>query len=189
MSNVTNALEQPYLELLRDVYKNGVYKDDRTGTGTRSVFGRQIRFDLSLGFPLLTTKKMFLRGIIVELLWFLRGESNIKYLVDRNVHIWDSWPYRHYVSRNKKHATQEKFIEKIKTDAMFARKWGELGPVYGVQWRRWKTHQGNTIDQISEVIKRIKKTPFDRRLIISAWNVADIEEMAKTRFPPFPPLI
>lgn len=182
--NMKNTLEQPYLDLLTDVLKTGVYKDDRTKTGTKSVFGRQIRFDLSKGFPLLTTKKMFLRGIIVELLWFLKGDSNLQYLAQNNVHIWDDWPYRHYVSKNKKPLSKEEFIEKIKTNNAFAKKWGELGPVYGVQWRKWKTPNGKSIDQISEVIEKIKKNPHDRRLIVSAWNVADIEEMAIAGLPP-----
>src|SRR5690606_33571515 len=128
-----------YLDLLKDILENGKFQDDRTKTGTQSVFGRQIRFDLSEGFPLLTTKKVFLRGIIVELLWFLQGNSNLKYLVDNNVHIWDDWPYRHYKqaleSKSETPLSQEEFIQKIKDDAEFAKEWGELGPVYGVQWR------------------------------------------------------
>ena len=139
-----------YLSLLSDVLENGVKKADRTGTGTLSVFGRQIRVDLSMGFPLLTTKKVFLKGVIYELLWFLRGESNIKYLVDHNVHIWDEWADSH----------------------------GNLGPVYGVQWRKWKTRDGKLIDQISDLINQIKKNPFSRRLVVSAWNPSDVDKMA-----------
>ena len=139
-----------YLSLLSDVLENGVKKADRTGTGTLSVFGRQIRVDLSMGFPLLTTKKVFLKGVIYELLWFLRGESNIKYLVDHNVHIWDEW----------------------------ADNQGNLGPVYGVQWRKWKTRDGKLIDQISNLINQIKKNPFSRRLVVSAWNPSDVDKMA-----------
>lgn len=182
--------EKVYLDLLKEILESGRYKDDRTKTGTKSLFGRQIRFDLSKGFPLLTTKKVYLRGIIHELLWFIKGESNIKYLVDNNVHIWDEWPYKWYVqeARSKKQEarilTQPEFIEKIKTDNKFAKKWGELGPVYGVQWRHWKTPDGKEIDQIKNVIAQIKKNPFDRRLIVSAWNVSDIEEMAKAGLPP-----
>ncbi len=180
--------EQQYLDLLKDILENGVYKDDRTGTGTYSLFGKQIRFDLSEGFPLLTTKKVFLKGIIHELLWFLKGESNIKYLVDNNVHIWDAWPYRFYketIEKEKKQAlSQQEFIEKIKNSDNFAKKWGELGPVYGVQWRHWKTPAGGEIDQISNLIEEIKKNPSSRRLIVSAWNAADIEEMAKAGLPP-----
>jgi thymidylate synthase len=192
----TNTSEQQYLNLLRDVLDNGKFKDDRTKTGTKSVFGRQMRFDLSKGFPLLTTKKVFLRGILHELLWFLKGESNIKYLVDNDVHIWDAWPYKYYSqnqklkSKNQKVLTQEEFITKIKLDSTFAAQWGELGPVYGVQWRHWKTSDGKEIDQIAQIIDQIKdvkanpNSPYGRRLIVSAWNAADIEEMAKAGLPP-----
>lgn len=180
--------EKAYLDLLREILKTGRFKDDRTKTGTKSVFGRQIRFDLSKGFPLLTTKKVFLRGIIHELLWFLKGDGNIKYLVDNDVHIWDEWPYKYYTQRAKgkeqKVLTKVEFIEKIKTDSKFAKKWGELGPVYGVQWRHWKSPDGQEVDQIKNVITQIKKNPYDRRLIVSAWNVSDIEEMAKAGLPP-----
>lgn len=180
--------EIAYLDLLKEILEFGKYKDDRTKTGTKSVFGRQIRFDLAKGFPLLTTKKVFLRGIIHELLWFIKGESNIKYLVDNDVHIWDEWPYKFYMQREKgkgkRVLAKDEFIVKIKTDNKFAKKWGELGPVYGVQWRHWKTAGGREIDQIKQVIKQIKKNPYDRRLIVSAWNVADIEEMAKAGLPP-----
>lgn len=180
--------EIAYLDLLIEILEFGRYKDDRTKTGTKSVFGRQIRFDLSKGFPLLTTKKVYLRGIIHELLWFIKGESNIKYLVDNNVHIWDDWPYKFYANKVQgtryKVLTKDEFIEKIKTDNKFAKKWGELGPVYGVQWRHWKTPDGSEIDQIKNVIAQIKKNPHDRRLIVSAWNVSDIEEMAKAGLPP-----
>lgn len=156
-----------YLDLVRHILDHGVDKGDRTGTGTRSVFGYQMRFDLTKGFPLVTTKKVFLKGVIHELLWFLKGESNIRYLQERGVRIWDEW----------------------------ADESGELGPVYGVQWRLWPvlrwvlpsgTHFGRipghwekeTIDQVKGVIERIKSYPNDRRLIVSAWNVADIEKMA-----------
>ncbi|KKW38759.1 thymidylate synthase [Candidatus Peribacteria bacterium RIFOXYC2_FULL_55_14] len=133
-----------YLDLLRDVYENGKSKADRTGTGTFSVFGRQLRVDLSEGFPLLTTKKLHTRSIIHELLWFLRGETNIQYLKENGVRIWDEW------------ATEE----------------GDLGPVYGRQWRSWACPDGSTVDQISDVIEKIKTTPHSRRLIVSAWNPA-----------------
>jgi thymidylate synthase len=166
--------EQSYLDLLQDILDNGVKKEDRTGVGTMSVFGRQMRFNLQEGFPLLTTKKMFTKGIIHELLWFLKGSSNIKYLVDNGVHIWDDWPYKYYREQ----------MQKIKEDHQFATQWGELGPVYGVQWRKWKTPDGNTIDQIADVIQQIKKNPNSRRLIVSAWNVADIESMTKSGLPP-----
>ena len=179
-----------YLDLLQDVHANGVGKDDRTGTGTRSVFGRQIRCDLSEGFPLLTTKKVFLRGIIHELLWFVQGDTNIKYLVDNNVGIWNEWPFQNYLVKNGLDAKFEKhsepwqaelatFIEKIKTDDTFAKQWGELGPVYGKQWRNF-----SGIDQLEWVINEIKTNPTSRRLIVSAWNPAEIEEMAKAGLPP-----
>lgn len=145
-----NIGEEGYLNLLRDVLAHGENKMDRTGTGTKSVFGRQIRFDISETFPLLTTKKVFLKGITYELLWFLKGESNIKYLLDNNVHIWDEW----------------------------ADKNGDLGPVYGVQWRHWKKEDGSEIDQISDLINTIKKNPDSRRLIVSAWNPAYVDKMA-----------
>jgi thymidylate synthase len=173
--------EQQYLNLLKDILKNGKYKDDRTKTGTKSLFGRQLRYDLSQGFPLLTTKKMFLKGIIYELLWFLRGESNIKYLVDNGVHIWDEWPYKYYKQKQKgkKILTQEEYVEKVKKDKSFAKKWADLGPVYGVQWRHWKKQGRGEIDQIKQVIEDIKKTPYSRRLIVTAWNPAELDDIVK----------
>ena len=183
-----------YLDLLRHISENGAVKTDRTGTGTKSVFGYQMRFDLSQGFPLLTTKKMALRAIIHELLWFLKGDSNLKYLADNNVHIWDEWPYKAYLIREgkvvPKPGSEEwntgvaAFIEKVKTDDVFAKEYGELGPIYGYQWRSWPTPDGRHIDQISQVIEQIRKSPDSRRMIVSAWNVADIEEMAKAGLPP-----
>jgi thymidylate synthase len=183
-----------YLELLEDIKTNGVPKADRTGTGTKSVFGRQMRFDLSAGFPAVTTKKLFLRSIIHELLWFLAGDTNIKYLVDNNVHIWDEWPYRAYLQKQGEkvpassspewHEGIKEFAEQIKTDAKFAQEHGELGPVYGGQWRRWPTPEGRHIDQISHAVDMIKSNPDSRRIIVSAWNVAEIEEMAKAGLPP-----
>ena len=139
-----------YLELLRHVRENGVQKSDRTGTGTLSVFGYQMRFDMSRGFPLVTTKKLHLRSIIYELLWFLRGETNIGYLQDNGVSIWNEWADGH----------------------------GDLGPVYGAQWRSWPTSGGGHIDQISELIEQIKVSPDSRRLLVSAWNVAELDRMA-----------
>ncbi len=141
---------QAYLDLMRDVLENGTAKEDRTGTGTLSVFGRQMRFDLGQGFPLVTTKKVHLKSIIHELLWFLRGETHIGYLNQNGVTIWDEWADEN----------------------------GELGPVYGAQWRSWPTPDGGTIDQIHDVIERIRRDPDSRRLIVSAWNVAEIEHMA-----------
>lgn len=183
-----------YLELLADIKQNGVKKHDRTGVGTISVFGRQMRFDLNDGFPAVTTKKLFIRSVIHELIWFLQGSSNIKYLVDNDVHIWDEWPYRHYLlssgqavppsdSQQWKAGIKE-FTEKIKIDDKFAEKYGELGPVYGYQWRSWPTPDGEKIDQISRAVDTIQNNPDSRRIIVSAWNVADIEEMAKAGIPP-----
>jgi len=141
---------QQYLDLMRHVRENGTLKADRTGTGTYSVFGHQMRFDLSAGFPLVTTKKVFLKGIIHELLWFLAGSTNISYLTDHNVHIWDEWADEH----------------------------GELGPVYGSQWRSWPGPDGDTIDQIEALVEGIRANPHSRRLIVSAWNVAEVNHMA-----------
>ena len=183
-----------YLQLLQDIKDNGVQKSDRTGTGTISVFGRQMRFDLAKGFPALTTKKLFLRGVIHELLWFLQGSTNIKYLVDNDVHIWDEWPYRAYLQSQGSKVPEsnsqqwqdgiKKFTDRIKNDSEFAKQHGELGPVYGYQWRNWPTPDGRHIDQLKQVIDTIKSTPDSRRMIVSAWNVADVEEMAKAGLPP-----
>jgi len=139
-----------YLDLMRHVRNNGTFKDDRTGTGTYSVFGHQMRFDLGAGFPLVTTKKMFLRLIAHELLWFLQGSTNITYLTDHNVHIWDEWADEN----------------------------GDLGPVYGSQWRSWPTPDGGSIDQIKRVVESIRTNPDSRRHIVSAWNVAEVDSMA-----------
>ena len=183
-----------YLGVLKDIKENGTQKGDRTGTGTVSVFGRQMRFNLSDGFPAVTTKKLYMRSIIHELLWFLKGSTNIKYLVDNNVSIWNEWPFKSYLMQTKQAIPEtnslewsqklEKFIENIKTDDAFSQKYGELGPVYGKQWRKWETPDGQEIDQIAEAIQTLKKNPDSRRIIISAWNVADIEEMAKSGLPP-----
>lgn len=183
-----------YQDLLSHIMEHGVDKTDRTGTGTRAVFGYQMRFDLSEGFPLLTTKKMGLKAIIHELLWFLRGDSNLQYLAKNDVHIWDEWPYKAYLIKNEIpvpasgseewSAGIKEFVEKVKTDDAFAKEHGELGPIYGYQWRNWPTPNGGHVDQITQVIEQIKKSPDSRRLIVSAWNVADIDEMAKAGLPP-----
>lgn len=183
-----------YLELLEDIKKNGVRKPNRTGTDQIGVFGRQLRFDLGEGFPAMTTKKLFMRGIIHELIWFLRGSTNIKYLVDNDVHIWDEWPYRHYLmeqgqpvpdsSSNEWLDGIKDFTAKIKEDGKFAEKWGELGPVYGYQWRKWPAPNGGHIDQIARAIDLIRHNPDSRRIIVSAWNTADIDEMSKAGIPP-----
>ena len=143
-------ISTPYEDLLRDVLENGAEKGDRTGTGTRSVFGRQIRYDLSESFPLLTTKKVYFKGVVGELLWFLRGDSNVRWLQDNGVRIWNEW------------ADDD----------------GELGPVYGVQWRSWPTPDGGHIDQIEEVLRTLKENPDSRRNLVSAWNVAELDKMA-----------
>lgn len=180
--------EKQYLDLLKDILDNGTFKDDRTGTGTYSVFGRQMRFNLEEGFPLLTTKKVFLKSILYELLWFLMGTGSIKYLVDHDVHIWDDWPYRFYKNSQEKEGKnpldQKAFIQQIKEDNDFAKLWGNLGPVYGVQWRHWKSENGAEVDQIAKLIEQIKTNPNSRRLIVSAWNPSEIDEMAKAGLPP-----
>jgi thymidylate synthase len=185
---------QQYLDLLRDIRDNGTKKTDRTGTGTVSVFGRQLRFDLAEGFPAVTTKKLFMRGIIHELLWFLSGNGNIKYLVDNDVHIWDEWPYRAFLrsqgleipdsTSDEWKVGLKEFAERIKSDDEYAARFGELGPVYGVQWRHWPTPDGGEIDQIKLAYDTIINNPDSRRNIVSAWNVAEIEEMGKAGLPP-----
>jgi thymidylate synthase len=176
--------EEQYLDLLRDIMQNGFEKTDfATGTKLKSVFGRQIRFDLSKGFPLLTTKKVFIRGIIEELLWFLKGSTNIKELVDKDVHIWDDWPYREYKKAielgNVPKITQEQFIKEIKENQEFAKKWGELGPVYGRQWRKWTASDGRLIDQLAWAIWKTKNYPDRKHVCVSAWNPEYIYEMSK----------
>ena len=187
-------IEQDYLKLLKDILDNGVKKETRNGS-TISVFGRQIRHKMSDGFTLLTTKKMYTKGIVTELLWFLRGDTNIKYLVDNDCHIWDGDAYKNYcVSYKDGHEfyedvevkrsyTQEEFINKIKTDDEFAKKWGELGPVYGKQWRSWDNYQITNyngveqIDQIANLINDLKTNPDSRRLMVNAWNVGELDQM------------
>ena len=209
-----NSLDKQYQALLQDILDNGVTKSDRTGTGTISVFGRQIRHKMSDGFPLLTTKKMPFKTIVTELLWFLRGDTNIKFLVDNGCHIWDGDAYKNYekiVKRSIDKATEdgilresndynllskETFIERIKTDDKFAKKWGDLGPIYGKQWRSWeitkttKLHNnpsnifpGNKevtfgyVDQIQNLINDLKTNPDSRRLMVNAWNVGELDQM------------
>tara|TARA_B100001094_G_C18133789_1_gene773806 strand:+ start:309 stop:1250 length:942 start_codon:yes stop_codon:yes gene_type:complete len=188
-------IESDYLKLLKDILDNGVNKDDRTGTGTRSIFGRQIRHDMQNGFPLLTTKKMPMKIIATELKWFLKGDTNIKYLVDNNCNIWNGDAYKNYVIKVNMQPgvpigdflTQEEFINKIKTNDEFAKKWGELGPIYGKQWRRWEESDEhidgesymmyNGIDQIKNLIEQIKTNPYSRRLMVNAWNVGELDKM------------
>jgi thymidylate synthase len=204
---MSKNIEHQYLKLLKDILDNGVKKQDRTGTGTLSVFGRQIRHDMSKGFPLLTTKKMYWKGIVTELLWFLRGDTNIKYLVDNDCHIWDGDAYKkftktyesidgeiilpldNYINDDGELLSQEEFVNKIKTDDEFAKKWGELGPIYGKQWRSWTTevfqkdeeskrvfHATKEIDQIINLINDIKTNPDSRRLMVNAWNVGELNQ-------------
>ena len=174
-----------YLDLLTRIKTEGAVKTDRTGTGTKSVFGHQMRFDLLQGFPLLTTKKVFLKGIIHELLWFLNGDTNIKYLVDNGVHIWDNDAYRYYNELCVKYGvlpvTMEEFLRAAQEgidSPIEGYKFGDLNHVYGYQWRSWPRPNGETIDQIQQAVDLIKNNPDSRRIIVSAWNVADVEKMA-----------
>ena len=174
-----------YLDLLTRIKTEGAVKTDRTGTGTKSVFGHQMRFDLSQGFPLLTTKKVFLKGIIHELLWFLNGDTNIKYLVDNGVHIWDNDAYRYYnelcVKEGVLPVSMEEFLRAAQEgieSPIEGYKFGDLNHVYGYQWRSWPRPNGEAIDQIQQTIDLIKNNPDSRRIIVSAWNVADVEKMA-----------
>lgn len=179
-----------YLDLIRHIKDKGVFKGDRTGTGTLSVFGYQMRFDLQQGFPLVTTKKVHLKSILHELLWFVKGDTNIRYLVENGVGIWNEWPFQSWLRQtgaDKKyemHSEQWKaglkeFVERIKSDDDFAQKYGDLGPVYGRQWRNFEG-----VDQLAGVIEDIKSNPDSRRLIVSAWNPKDIPVMAKSGLPP-----
>ena len=197
-----NNLDKQYQSLLTDILDNGVIKSDRTGTGTKSVFGRQIRHKMSEGFPLLTTKKMAWKTMVVELLWFLRGETNIKFLLDYDCHIWDGDAYKRYVTHwgnpidpinyelygpnttmncfheDKRLYTKEEFIKQIKTDETFAKQWGELGPIYGAQWRSWDWDLNpHPIDQIQNLINELKTNPDSRRLMVNAWNVGALDVM------------
>ena len=190
-----NQLDKDYQKLLKDILKNGVEKSDRTGTGTLSVFGRQIRHDMAEGFPLLTTKRMAVNTCMTELKWFLKGDTNIKYLVDNKCNIWNGDAYKNYLIKGAKlneelggvpdYYSKEEFIEQIKTDKEFANKWGELGPIYGHQWRHWTVKEDDSydgeyvwVDQIKNLINDIKTDPDSRRLMVSAWNPGDQPEMA-----------
>lgn len=179
-----------YLDLMRHIRDNGVCKEDRTGTGTLSIFGHQMRFDLREGFPLVTTKKVHLKSIIHELLWFIQGDTNIRYLVQNGVNIWNDWPFQSWLRQmgqaekfpmyTSEWREQKKlFIERVKTDEQFAAQYGELGPVYGHQWRNFEG-----VDQLAQIVEDIKTNPDSRRLIVSAWNPKDIPVMAKSGLPP-----
>ena len=172
-----------YLKLLDDICRHGVVRGDRTGTGTKGIFGYQMRFDLNEGFPLVTTKRIFLKGVIYELLWFLKGDTNIKYLVDNGVHIWDSDAFRYYNELCVKHGVlpvdMETFLAAAGMESPIdGYRFGDLNNVYCYQWRSWPTPSGEPIDQIRRVIDTIKNNPTSRRIIVSAWNVADVEDMA-----------
>lgn len=187
-----------YLDLLQHILDNGVQKGDRTKTGTKSVFGAQYRVDLAKGFPLLTTKKVYFRSIVHELIWFLKGSTNIKYLVDNKVGIWNEWAYSKYLQKEnleekyprysdewKEH--MKEFVQKIRDDEEFANKWGDLGPIYGKQWRAWETKEGDLIDQVKLCIDLIKNDPTSRRIIISGWNIGEIERLVKDHHGAPPP--
>jgi len=178
--------------------ENGTKKEDRTRIGTQSIFGYQMRFDLSKGFPLVTTKKVYMRAIIHELLWFLKGETNIQYLAQNDVKIWNEWAYQIYLEQNnlvEKYpryseswkVKMDEFVENIKKDDVFAKKWGELGPIYGKQWRSWESARGEKIDQIQNVIDLIKKDPTSRRIMVSGWNVGEIQELIRNHHHAPPP--
>jgi len=186
-------IDVQYLAIAKSILERGTEKNDRTGTGTKSIFSAQVVHDMSEGFPLLTTKKVFFKGIVSELLWFLRGETNIKWLVENNNNIWVGDAWKHYLKENKdiganeETASKEWFIEKIKKDDYFASEWGELGPIYGKQWRSWSQNQFNNfgtgvnfnelnIDQIGQAIHTLKTNPDSRRIIVSAWNVGELDK-------------
>lgn len=173
---VRNSIDYSYQKLLKDVLKNGVKKEDRTGTGTLSVFGRQLRYDMSSGFPALTTKRLAFKQVVVELLWFLRGETNIKYLIDRGCNIWNGDAYKVYERVCNWDLDEplpfNEFVEKVRTDSVFAKTWGELGPIYGKQWRNWQDN-----DQIKNLIEGLKENPDSRRHMVSAWNVDKLKQM------------
>ncbi len=188
-----NNLDKQYTDLLKTILEHGIEKKDRTGTGTNSIFGYTIRHNMQEGFPLLTTKKMYFKGIVTELIWFLRGDTNIKFLVDNDCHIWNGDAFKNYISKTNEFKgnwpdTMDEFINKIKTDDAFAKKWGELGPVYGKQWREltnlkqidereWRYNSNGPIDQIANLIHDLKTNPDSRRLMVSAWNVGELDQM------------
>lgn len=181
---------QQYLDLMRRIRDQGVKKEDRTGTGTLSIFGHQMRFDLSAGFPLVTTKKVHLKSILHELLWFIRGDTNIRYLVENGVGIWNDWPYQNWLRQSGQdkalpmysdqwRAGMKEFVERVKTDGQFAEEFGDLGPVYGKQWRNF-----GGVDQLAQLMDDIRQNPDSRRLIVSAWNPQDLPVMVKSGLPP-----
>lgn len=194
----TKHPEYQYLDLLRHISEKGIDKEDRTGVGTRSIFGAQMRFNLEDSFPLLTTKKVNIKAVIVELLWFLRGDTNIRFLAQHDVKIWNEWAYQAYLEKNnllekyprysetwKEHMAA--FAERIKNEDDFATEWGELGPIYGKQWVRWATADGSEINQIQNCVDLIKNDPTSRRIIVSGWNVGEIQELIKNHHHAPPP--
>ena len=179
-----NNLDYQYQQLIRRILTDGTLRADRTGTGTISVFGAQLRHNMSEGFPLLTTKKMAVKTMMTELKWFLKGDTNIKYLVDNNCKIWNGDAYKNYLAHSKNPLSMEDFIEEIKKDDLFATQWGELGPIYGAQWRHWLVKDESSydgeyvwVDQIKNLINGLKNNPYSRRHMVSAWNVGQMEEM------------
>jgi thymidylate synthase len=183
------GIDQQYLEILADILKNGVVSDDRTKTGTKKIFGRMLKFDLSKGFPLLTTKEVWFRGVKEELLWFINGERNLRRLVLKNVNIWNEWPFQKYLEKNRldkkypKYSLDWKnqldiFVGKIKKSKNFAKRWGDLGPIYGYQWRHWKGLNGKEVDQLRNAIDLIKNHPESRRIIFNAWDAAEVDNVA-----------
>lgn len=193
-----NNADRQYQDLLRKILETGIDRMDRTGVGTRSIFGHQMRFDLHEWFPLLTTKKVYFKAIVHELIWFLSGSTNIRYLVQNNIKIWNEWAFSQYIKQNNLsedfprysqewHKEMQIFIEKIKTDNDFASQWGDLGPVYGKQWRSWDTANGSSIDQIQNALNTIMNDPYSRRNIVSGWNVGEIENLIRDKDAAPPP--
>mgnify|MGYP006276492903 FL=1 len=170
--------EQQYLDLLQELLDFGDQRIDRTGVGTRALFGRTLRFDLAEGFPVFTTKKIFWKTAFKEMLWMLRGGRNIRELLAENVRIWTDWPLKRYREKTGEAISQEDFEARILAEDAFAAAWGDLGPVYGAQWRRWKTADGREIDQIQELVEALKQNPGSRRLLFEGWNVGELDQMA-----------
>lgn len=170
--------EKQYLDLLNKLLEEGSERTDRTGVGTKALFGQQMRFDLADGFPAFTTKRVYWKTAFKEMLWMLSGGTNIRELLQQNVHIWSEWPHKTYCEQSGEDIPLKEFENKILEDDAFADKWGELGPVYGKQWRRWKTEDGREIDQIAQVIDDLKNNPSSRRIIFDGWNVGELDQMA-----------
>lgn len=187
-----------YLNLLQDILENGEDRQDRTGIGTRSLFGRQVRYNLEEGFPLMTTKKVSIKSIIHELLWFLSGNTNIKYLVENKVNIWNEWPFQMYLKAKELteiypmyspewKARMREYIQQVKKDDNFANKWADLGPVYGKQWTAWENADGTSFNQIQNVIDMLKEKPNSRRILVSGWNAGEIQKLVHNPIAPPPP--